>query len=75
MVSDGAGFWRVDFCAKPELDVIEAVRAGLVKLELDVVEAAEAGLAKPELDVVAAAGAGYWDCFVVGAIEKDDTVL
>ncbi len=74
-MSSGAEFGRVvDLWAKPELDVVEAVGAGLAKLELDVIEAAGAGLAKPELDVVEAAGAGFRDCFVVGAIEKDDAV-
>ncbi len=58
-MSSGAGFGRVDFWAKPELDVVEA---------------AGAGLAKPELDVVEAAGASFRDCLVVGAIEKDDAV-
>ncbi len=32
------------------------------------------GLAKPELDVVEAAGAGFRDCFVVGAIKRDNAI-
>ncbi len=90
VVSSGARFGRVvDLWAKPELDVVEAVGAGLAKPELDVievagaglakpelddVEAAGAGLAKPKLDVVEAAGAGFRDCLVVGAIGKDDAI-
>ncbi len=64
----------MDFWAKPELDVVEAAGAGLVNPELDIVEAAGAGLAKPEPDVIEVAEAGFRDCFVVGAIEKDDAV-
>ncbi len=74
-MSSGAGFGRVvDLWAKPELDVVEVAGTGLTKPELNVVEAARAGLAKPELDIVEAAGAGFRECFIVGAIKKDDTV-
>ncbi len=74
VVSSGARFGRVDFWAKPKLDVVEVARAGLVNPELDVIEAAGSSLAKLELDVVETVGASFRDCFVVGAIEKDDAV-
>lgn len=46
----------------------------LTKPELDIIKAAGTSLAKPELDIVQVAGASFRDCFIVGAIEKDNIV-
>ncbi len=64
----------VELRAKSELDIIEAVGAGLTKPELDVVKAVETGLTKLELDIIEAMGTGFRDCFVVGSIKRDDAV-
>lgn len=60
VISTRVKFWRViNLWAKPELDIVEVV---------------EAGLTKPELDVIEMTKTGFRDCFIIGIIERDTSV-